>query len=743
MQKHLTWLIVGIFAAMAIIGCGGGSSNKSSSITMPGVQLTIGANTLMSSVDPSGLDENATIEVFDFATGQRLTTGKIGADGKGTVRVTAGLTVAIIISGTRDGKSYRMSTIIPSVPTGDTEYVATPETTLAAEALAQRFYRTNTSVDYDTFNSLVQEARTCLTALAPEQRDVAVGGGLLNANAGFGTTASLTSSAAPVQGAVPQTIDNNLVKAKNSIRQVKEIGLPLKAIASDERAGIEQVYESFNNGFGDFDLSGVIAKYSALSDRLNVLLLPAINGDWEYINAPGGIPNSTQRTHIFDLTMGKGYRVIEQTGMSLTGSSWYQIYPDASLDVANRITVKLTTEEGTITVIATESSSGWTLTQTSTGDTAQLYKVVIPNVELGTNPVLNGSISLKDSELTTPVNFTGSARAIGVDVNHYTSITYTGTLTSEEVKASGTFAAQFAPPSIIGPTGNNTYDFPISVSMSNASISVTATGTTVTLSGDFSALATVVTEYGSPRSKPTEFHITGRLSVQSGACSFALTGGADAMFTYKPYNDQQIRIPTLLKYRDAKVAISDGTNEIGLSGGVTMEGTSITVGGRPEAVPTSITILGEYHDTASKQSINGSVVATWTNPAASTTIDTAQGTLTLKGEVKRDNYTPYALDMVFTLNGQQQVACAINKIAFGITTITGSINGAWDSTGNITNGSLTLTNQGNVQLAVTYTGGDISGNITSGGEVVATIAEDSLGLVSINFIDGSVEKIPA
>ncbi|HEX2951350.1 MAG TPA: hypothetical protein VHV83_17535 [Armatimonadota bacterium] len=215
------------------------------------------------------------------------------------------------------------------------------------------------------------------------------------------------------------------------------------------------------------------------------------------------------------------------------------------------------------------------------------------------------------------------------------------------------------------------------------------------------------------------------------------------MFTYKPYSDQQIRIPTLLKYRDAKVVISDGTNEIGLSGGVTMEGTSITVSGRPEAVPTSITIFGEYHDTASKQSINGSVVATWTNPAASTTIDTAQGTLTLKGEVKRDNYTPYALDMVFTLNGQRQVACAINKIAFGITTITGSINGAWDTTGEITNGSLTLTNQSNVQLAVTYTGGDISGNITSGGEVVATIAEDSLGLVSINYIDGSVEKIPA
>lgn len=147
MRNKLLFALATICISVLIAGCGGGGGGE-----QPGTILTIGADVSTGGTAGSSsvradstltapLDAGSLVVAYDFKTGKEVARGTLDSTGWCTLRITPGLTVAVVITGTREGKNFRFSTIIPQVPIYSKEYVLTPATSIAAEAIAQEFLR--------------------------------------------------------------------------------------------------------------------------------------------------------------------------------------------------------------------------------------------------------------------------------------------------------------------------------------------------------------------------------------------------------------------------------------------------------------------------------------------------------------------------------------------------------------------------------------------------------------------------
>jgi len=476
MRKTLVFLVpVFLGLVFLLAGCGGGGGGPMT----PGVTLTIGADSGvlligMTRGDVSllaPLDVGAVVTVYDFRTGAVIKSGTLDSNGYcNLTNITTGLTVAIIVTGTHDGKPYRLSTLIANVPNTETTVVIDPVTSLAAEAIAQQYYMQNQIIDQATFDSVLGLAQDY--ANDHPSADYSLDGSLILGTT-FGAAGSLNESElAGVIGEVPDEIDNDIVLAKNAVQQIREAGFTLHQLVDLPPPDLQSIFTET-----------VSDQYAALSDRLGLLMLPAILGDMDYDGNYG--------QSIFGLTMGKAYQV------TLNDYGWLSIEDDPDNDTVGQITLTDDTTSTKYTLVAKKTSStSWQLTQTSDDDATLLYRVTAPVIEgePGPYPSRTLSVSLKDADFPTPLTFQGTVSAVGANSDHYTQIAYHGTLTTPQVTSNCNLEVHF--PATV-PTGANpdniVYDFPTSFSMSNANITFHGADFTITLTGSINATTAVVT----------------------------------------------------------------------------------------------------------------------------------------------------------------------------------------------------------------------------------------------------------
>ena len=515
---------VGFLLLLTLLaGCGGGGGDSD---LQYGASLTIHTDTMAPIVAAAktraidigaALDEGGIVTVYNFLTGEVVAGPEtLDSEGKVTLDVPAGLTVAVVITGTQGdpAKDYRLSLIIPSVPTEGGEYEADPATSIAAEAIAQEYYKEQV-ISQDVWDEVLADAQT-FVADNPDDDFSLVGTVITGSATDFGLPAGLGDDAPPL---VVPVETNSVALAKNAVQQIKEAGVPLVAMVSQERPDVDGIFTT-----------EVTAKYKALGNRLDRLIMPALFGNLELSDSPA------DRIEIFDLTVGDTYHVIGTDFERL-------VIENAGTGTAGKITITADSEPGetpagTYTVEASKSGTTWTVTQTFTGDSLQHYTVTAPeaaqhNGESGANPSLTGNISVTDSVFTTPMTFNGTFSAVGADSDHYTQMTFSGTLTSENVTSSGAFQVNF--PSTV-PAGasewDDTYSFPTAASMTNGNITVTGGGTTIALTGNISVEMVNYTGHDGLEVAPKSVTMTGAYDNSHSGLSFE--GSITANWTNAP-----------------------------------------------------------------------------------------------------------------------------------------------------------------------------------------------------------------
>jgi len=487
-------------AGLLVAGCGGGGGGHDP-IEPTGTALAIGADAAFSEARASSrvgqelgapLQSGARVAIYDFATRQEIASGQTGPDGFWRSNLTAGLTAVVVITGSNAGKTYRLSAIIPVVPIGGGRYIADPATSLAAEAIAQEHFG-RTALDQQTLDGVFDEACACIRANAGA--DWSLAGGLIRGTE-FGAPGSLDADRlAELIAAVPDTINSNMVSARNCVRQIRDAGVPLASMLAQERPDIEGIFTE-----------QVAARYEDLITRLHALVLPAMFGGMEYHDAEGDPIWPT----VFDLEMGKGYKAeLQEAGPD---DSWLVLSDDSASNTPGQITITYQTAAGTYRLIARNSAFAWTVTQTFSGDASQLYSISIPGPadEYGANPSMQVLISLKDSQFKTPLTFQGMLSAVGPDRGSYTRIAFDGKLSSPEVSAQGKLQADFPSAVPDGADADNydIYDFPIGFSASNCRIEAGS----IVLSGNVSVLLEAFASSGRPALVPEHVEMTGAYS---------------------------------------------------------------------------------------------------------------------------------------------------------------------------------------------------------------------------------------
>ncbi|MEN6355945.1 MAG: hypothetical protein ABFD83_02545 [Armatimonadota bacterium] len=733
-----------LIVALAIAGCGGGGGGGSTTPLTgnPGVTLTIGADTAIGSTTAESraettinakLDAGATIQVYNFATGELLpNTGTIDSNGFGTVNVTSGLSVVVVITGKIGDKNYRMSTIIPTVPQGNATYVADAATTLASEAISEAHYKTGTVIDSDTFDAVKAEAESYLAAHS--DADVSLGGGLISGET-FGAKGNLDSEKlAGLIAKGAEKIYNALVKAKNAVQQMKEVAMPWATLLNEESPNLKSVYNACASAIDYAPLDEVAEKYEQLGSRMSKLLMPAFFGelytsDYDY-----------DSKSITDLEMGKGYQATLHE--EAWGWSWIEITKNPAYDATGRITIKLTDSGVTYTVVATQpTSTTWQVVQTSSNDGTMYYKVVGLDESIldVTNPSANVSVSIKDSKITTPITFSGVVSATGANKSAYTAIQFNGTLTSAEVNAKGNFVANFLSAVPSGAQKDTTiYDYPTSLAMSGASCTVTGGSITASLSGDFSETMQVVTINGYAQSIPKTISLSGAsISASSGTKSVELKGNISATVSSSVTDDGDI-LPTGLNATGLSLTIKNGTQTVGVSGGLTATAQIKTGSKGNAAVPDYVKLSGGYNNSDTKLDFSGTIEGKCDNPTADASVNTAQGSVTIVGEITRDSYRAYEANLEFNLDGGGNATCTVNKLGWGTAYLTGSGSTQIDSGGDAKNPTLELTNQDGVKFTI---GAGLVGEVTVDAAKVADISKEN-GMLKITFTDDTHEYLP-
>lgn len=252
--RHL-WLLSLIGLALCLAGCGGGGGAPAPT---GGVKLTLGADTLAQAkaITPlAALDDGARVLATDFLTGATVATGTLTGGACTLAGVTPGRTVAVVITGTRGGKQYRLSLIVPNVPAADAEYRVDPVSSLAAEAIAGKLPAT--ALDDATYQAVYDAAETVVSNAGPAADYSLTAGGII---AGTALGAVKTDAVNTLDAVVPATVDSGVAQAKNAVAQAKlAVGQYEPALAS-EAARVEDAYG---------EVGGAL---TTLSDRLGKLI---------------------------------------------------------------------------------------------------------------------------------------------------------------------------------------------------------------------------------------------------------------------------------------------------------------------------------------------------------------------------------------------------------------------------------------------------------------------------------------
>ena len=183
-----------MFGFGLLAGCGGSSSptlngaqrNPANTVLAIGAMTQLGTGTTGYSA-PLG---KGTIDIYDFSTGAKLDSVSGATDavtGIGKVSAVPGFSVVVVVKGTlgTSNTPYRLSTIIPTVPVANGSFTLGPDTTLAAEALGAKFFKTGTGIDSKSWATVNSKATTSWQALPAAQQNISLGGGLLNANSSY------------------------------------------------------------------------------------------------------------------------------------------------------------------------------------------------------------------------------------------------------------------------------------------------------------------------------------------------------------------------------------------------------------------------------------------------------------------------------------------------------------------------------------------------------------------------------
>lgn len=498
-MRKILMVLFPLFISLALLlsGCSSGGGGDDIPLA-PGITLTIGAETGttsggMTRADVSlsaPLDAGATVTVYDFRTGAVITTGTLDSNGFCDLpNVTTGLTVAIVVTGTRGGAPYRLSTIIANVPNRDETVVLTPATSIAAEAIAQQYFKKNQIIDSATFEAVLAAAQAYVNE--NPLADYSLNGALIQGSA-FGADGSLNETAlASVLAAVPESIDNDVVLAKNAVQQIREAGFTLDQMARIPPPDLQSIFTE-----------AVMDNYSALTGRLSFLMLPAIIGNMSYYTGSSWIDGIL----IPMLEFGKAYRVTTNYG------GYLEIEDDPANNTPGKIIITDSTTAITYTLVAEMiGASTMRVTQTSSGDPLMDYQVTVSQVLSETEPAMQVSISLRDEVYTTPLTFVGTINAVGEDSDHFTQVIYHGTLTTPQVTANCVLQANF--PATVpdgAEPGADVYDFPTSFSMRDAHVTFQGSDFTVSLSGEIIASSQVVTgDDGYAMVLPASLSLTG------------------------------------------------------------------------------------------------------------------------------------------------------------------------------------------------------------------------------------------
>lgn len=161
-----------------------------------------------------------------------------------------------------------------------------------------------------------------------------------------------------------------------------------------------------------------------------------------------------------------------------------------------------------------------------------------------------------------------------------------------------------------------------------------------------------------------------------------------------------------------------------------------------QPVPTEFTFTGTYNGDK-VTSFTGTVSAQWTNPNLDDDFPT--GTVTVTGETTVSGQPKTHVNVQLTTTAAPNQGTLTLTISHDPVNLSGTATGSFDSHGDLTEATLTVTNQSGIQVQITTSdGGDtVTGSITTrGGVKVADIAVDpDLGQVSIHYADGTVESL--
>jgi len=756
MKKQLLWLLLAVLCGLAMVlaGCSGSNSKSLKSgvpliigaDTMPGAGMTKGAATIA-----APLDAGATVQAIDFRTGDVVATGTLSADGTVTITLPAGLTVAVVITGKRNGKDYRMSLLIPVVPSADVvaPFIASPQSTVATEALAQAHF--HEAIDPATYQAAYNAASSFAEA------DVSLGGGIVKSGSSFGNNSLDATAAKPVTDVTSLPLNGKLSLAKNAVIQINNYQQPFfqleKEFLSENENTIMVATESLSHAFSNINWSDLQTKYSGMVDRLSKLILPSISGTMTY---NGNLVDFT------GLTLGHGYDATFTDNLVRgMGGKAITLTDNATLNTANQYTIKM----GTETLVIKKVNGNWDFTETSTADTTLNYHLSYPDTEnyqlsLSSN-TFTASLSLKDTDVATPVAFNGTLSLTPKLAASTVTIAFNGTISSTELNASGNISIDFPITSVLSITsGHASIVFPpltgpTSFSMTNASLHFAYGNNELRLSGTITGTGDLKQD-GNGKSYvwPKTINLTnGKLYAEASGYSLSLSGDIAMTGQSYPKQDTVEFIPTSLSLNNIALeihtkAVEAQTKDAGLPATtIRMTGNfsaAITVvAGTDKVLPKSLSLNGTYTNSQTTIDFSGSINGSCTNTTIPDNMKNIKASFSVQGTLKKYDRVFYDVNVALNSDGNGNLTGNINNLQWSDCYLRGNLSITLPSDSEqLQNATLTLTNQDGVKFNIALASGTPSGTITVGADKEADLAiGQTPGTIDVTFIDSTTDSI--
>lgn len=433
--RGLLLFILALPLFLTACGGGGGGGGVPGTFSIYGEVMAPGGTPGTAGFHPSQVDvltdlrplPGAAVEIHRFDNGQLIATVNTNANGAFTTSVIPqGTDLAFFAS--KNGANIRLSSALADVSSTRNTVRLDPASTLAAEAFGQSFYnqlKDITPNDYaDTFSEAYQQLQGESTL------DLSPGGPVLppNFGGGLGSPPGLETVIAAIKGKVPAGISlppSPVGIAKQMVQDLRDTQMGVGV--ATENAGWAQngVFENeISPTFGSFgDRMGSVHRWVSELDGL----APARYQE-DYLN---------------------GWLV--QIGSSPNDRTWI-VDGDSADPSGAAMTMTITAQNpiGTFSpriirdhIPHPPSAGSFTFQVTSTADAQLDYHGTISGQYApdGIGTGINGSISLQDREVTTPITFNGSFSSIYLGTTwdgdgRFKSMTYTGLLSSKYITAS-------------------------------------------------------------------------------------------------------------------------------------------------------------------------------------------------------------------------------------------------------------------------------------------------------------------